>query len=192
MLRKLSYVFLAAILSGLSVSAQAWESFSPSGGNFSIKFPGTPKNTNAKKNVNERVFNQHLYMYSTPGGKAAYMLQYFDVEENHRKSRSTKEWLDGLQERVSVRGNRTLLKRSDIRVSGYKARRMVLKDNSREIYFHAQLVLAKNRMYTVLVVTDSRSSSNASVSKFMNSFRILKATSRKTGSPSSGDFKDLQ
>lgn len=175
MLRKLSLILVAVVLSGACVVAQAadWKKFSPSGGNFSIQFPGTPRDTNARKNVNERVFNQHLYMYSD-GDKAAYMLQYFDIEEKHRKSKSNREWLDGLQERVSVKANRTLLSNETIRISGYLARRMVLKDASGNVFFHTQLVLANNRMYTMLVVTNSKDSSAAQVRKFIRSFKIYK------------------
>lgn len=176
MLRKVSLILVAVLLSGTYAVAQAadWKKFSPSGGNFSIMFPGTPRDTNAKKNVNERVFNQHLYMHSTKGGKSAYMLQYFDVAENHRKTKSNREWLDGLQERVSVKANRILLSKKTLRVSGYLARRMVLKDANSGIFFHAQLVLAKNRMYTILVVTDSKSGSASQVQKFIRSFRVIK------------------
>ncbi|GMQ92411.1 MAG: hypothetical protein BMS9Abin11_1739 [Gammaproteobacteria bacterium] len=190
MLRKLSLILAAVVLSGTCVVAQAvdWKQFNPSGGNFTIQFPGTPKDANAKKYVSKRVFNQHLYMYSD-AGKAAYMLQYFDIEENHRKSKSNREWLDGLQERVSVKANRTLLSNETIRVSGYLARRMVLKDASKNVFFHAQLVLANNRMYTMLVVTNSKDSSAAQVRKFIRSFRIL---SKKSGTPGPSDFQDLK
>lgn len=176
MLRKVSLILVAFVLSATCVVTQAasWTKFSPSGGNFSIMFPGTPRDTNAKKNVNERVFNQHLYMHSTKGGKAAYMLQYFDVEENHRKTKSNRAWLDGLQERVSVKANRILLSKKTLRVSGYLARRMVLKDANSGIFFHAQLVLAKNRMYTILVVTDSKDGNAAQVRKFIRSFKITR------------------
>lgn len=191
MLRKVSLILVAVLLSGTYAVVQAadWKRFSPSGGNFSIMFPGTPRDTNAKKTVNERVFNQHLYMHSTKGGKAAYMLQYFDVAEKHRKSKSNRAWLDGLQERISVKANRTLLSKKTLRVSGFLARRMVLKDASSGIFFHAQLVLAKNRMYTILVVTDSKDGNATEVRKFIRSFRIL---SKKSGAPSSADFRDLR
>ena len=192
MSRKISLLFVMLALCASSVVVQAanWQRFSPSGGKFTVSFPGAPKTTVKKKNASENVFNQHIYMFTLKGENtkkieekklalldprskkkdAAFLLQYFDVSEKHRKTRTDREWLNGLQERVSNKANREIVTKNTFRVSGYLARSLILKDGKN--FYHLLLVLARNRIYNVMVLTEEEKSRHPK--RFINSFRILK------------------
>jgi len=171
MLRKSILLITVIVFSAGAWASIKWQVFSPDGARFTILFPGKPELRGSRRPDDKNVSNAHLYIH-TVDKKNSYTLFYFDISDKHLKSRTKREWFDDIQFRLSSRPYIRINKKRDFKLSGYPARDLILSNSKDMITYNIRYVLAKSRMYTIMVVTRDQKQALKNTRKFLDSFRV--------------------
>ena len=151
------------------------EEYAPDGGNFSIRFPGKPKESTptAKTKNGELEVEVHIATFANSDGNA-YMVSYSDLPDASRQEgepgfalprrRRGRKGTDG------GRVNPKLLEFGPDKLPG----RILEFDRASNQHVKMWVILAGNRLFQVAVVGSSKFCESKDATTFLESFKVMK------------------
>lgn len=166
----------AAVLALLSFSlvalAQSPADYAPKGGGFSVRFPGTPKETtsNAKSAVGElKVFTA---TYAASDGNT-YLVSYTDFPAGTVRPDDHKAMLDGARDALRGKDGKVLEEKdTEVGPGKHAGRELELEKGKQRLRF--RLVVRGDRLYQVAVVGSAGFASGKDAAAFLDSFDLGK------------------
>ncbi|PKP01960.1 MAG: hypothetical protein CVU11_13620 [Bacteroidetes bacterium HGW-Bacteroidetes-6] len=138
-------------------------------GKFKVKFPGTPEVSSQMVPTDAGEIEMFTYIYEKSATEA-YMVAYGDYPSSLIDGSDPKELLeasrDGALETSKIDGN------EDLKVNGFPAIRTRAIDVEQNFYYIYEVILAKNRLYQVMIVRDGDYPSDSVVADFIDDFVI--------------------
>lgn len=138
-------------------------------GKFKVKFPGTPEVTSQMVPTDAGEIEMFTYIYEKSATEA-YMVAYGDYPSALIDGADPYELLeasrDGALETSKIEDNK------DMKVNGFPAIRTKAIDVEQNFYYIYEVILAKNRLYQVMIVRDGDYPSDSVVSDFVDDFEI--------------------
>lgn len=167
---------LAALLATISicgaVAQKTWTPVSSSAGKFTILMPG--KATFSTRKISTQAGQVDLNAYTVPYGQSAFLVTYSDYPASMMKKSDAKTVLKGAMS--GAVGDGQLKHEEWTKVQGYSAVVFsALKEKSGSGYkwrYVEAAVLAKNRLYQIMIIQPTSDNSTVDVKKYFDSFKI--------------------
>jgi hypothetical protein len=172
-MKTLKTLLFSSLILLLSVSVRAQAKYVSESGNFSIQFPGTPKESSQDVETDLGTIKMYSIMYQDPSGSPVYMIAYCDYSADAIKVSDPDSLLKN-----SMEG---FLKSLDIPKDMSKTVKLEKKYNG--IYFEGKSdkyatknynYLVDNRLFQVAILTMGDYLSKSENDKYFNSFKLLK------------------
>lgn len=159
-----------------SATAAEWQMVSSKAGNFRVKMPGKPQNFSRKLNTKVGETEMHFYLATANNGKTAYLVMYNDYPSEFVAKADPKKVVEGAV-KGSIRGrNGKVMMEKVITIDGYPGKMVVFefKQGSLNMTAIARVYLVKNRLYQVLLMTETSVKPSAEdIDKYLTSFARL-------------------
>jgi hypothetical protein len=176
-------IWLLAV--GTSLVPSSWpsvrcaeEEYSPKGGNFSVQFPGRPKE--ASQTTKSPIGDVKVYTatYATKEGNV-YMVSYSDLPSGATKAENLDTLFEGVREGAKgkdgnakvIVGERYDYTRDKLKLPAYKLE-LTNEKNNQSLKF--RIVINENRLYQLAVVGSPEFAKSSSAAEFLNSFELSK------------------
>lgn len=144
-----------------------WKTFASQEGNFSVLYPGEPKEETQSK----LFLKVHAFVCSA-NRKTSFLVSYTDFPEKLHVSPTDKLYDDARNGGLGKDGK--LLQEKSITVEGFPGREIQAEKSDGKIFFVDRYFLAANRMYQVAVVVPMQDQASTNISYFLDSFSFLK------------------
>jgi hypothetical protein len=165
---------LLAFFGEQPVIQKTGEEYSPKGGNFTIRFPGKPKESTQKAKSPIGEVDVFAATYATNDGNV-FMVSYSDLPPAATKKENQNSLIDGVRDGI-------LGKEKDVRILedvefkfgadelfGHKL--LVRKDKS-EQYVVMWIIVRENRLYQIAAVGSKKFSESKETIAFLESFQV--------------------
>lgn len=173
-MKRFSPLCFAAIMTtvicwGCSKQNVGWNKFNSQEGEFSVLFPGQPK---------EGVENAYLKVLHTvvyeEDKRIAYMVFYSDVGKQLLKDGADKFYDNARSGIIATSGN-ILLSEKAITLGEISGREMEVKVNNDEYFSVVRVFLSNDRLYQVIVTVPKENRDSTNILYFLSSFRLSAA-----------------
>ncbi len=156
-------------LSTYGQKANAWTEFSSPEGKFRILFPGTP--TGGMRHAGEDSPSSVTYITNLPLGQHSWTVAYFDEPAPLANAEAIKKLFDRTQKYRTRSEYHHLVNEKDRDYLGYPARDLKIRfDYDKKRVELTRLILVKQRVYEVTLVTATESTETEDVRRFFDSF----------------------
>jgi len=176
----MQYLFSLSLLCFAAFQTNGWEWYTSEKGLFTVYTPGTfvEKVEESETAVGKLAY--HTFAYQPEDQEAAdnfiYMISYCDYPEGTIHSDSTELIQEFFEATVdasvsSVRGS--LFYASDIKIGDYPGKIWRVNYGNDKAAIKTKAYVVGNRYYAIQTVTFREKSLNASIDKFLDSFKII-------------------
>jgi hypothetical protein len=164
---------IAVCAGGQSDNKKAWEEYSPNGGNFTIRFPGKPKETTqiTKSQIGEvKVITA---TYATSEGNI-FMVSYSDLPANATKMENLETLFEGVREGAKGKDGKVLEDKEFKLESKFPAHKLLLEKEKGEQRVKLWVVVRDNRLFQLWVVGTRRFAEGPDAKAFLESLELTK------------------
>lgn len=144
-----------------------WKTFTSQEGNFSVLFPGEPKEVTQSK----LFLKVHAFVCDA-NRKTSFLVSYTDFPKKLHVSPTDKLYDDARNGGLGKDGK--LLQEKSITVEGFPGREIQAEKNDGKSFVVDRYFLAADRMYQVAVVVPKQDQASTNISYFLASFSLLK------------------
>jgi hypothetical protein len=161
-----------AIMGGQQTSLHLADEYSPKNGNFSIKFPGKPKETTQTTKIQNGDVKVSIATFVTSDGNV-YMVSYSDLPANATKPDNLKTLFDGVREGAKGKDGKIRDDEAfEFGTNKLPAHKLdVLKG---EQIVKLWVIVRENRLYQIAVVGTDKFADSKEATAFLESFRLTK------------------
>ena len=138
-------------------------------GQFSVLFPGKP--TKKLQSVSTPVGEIDLWMFSAGSKKSGFAVGYGDYPQKIINESDPAKLLDGTRDGAVSNVLGSLVNETELDFHGYPARELEI-EVPQKATVRARLILIDNRLYQVMVVSQSARILDRKGSEFLDSFRV--------------------
>lgn len=149
-----------------TVAQSVWQLFTSAEGRFSVLMPGEP--VRDSRPINDALGNLTLKSFAAEDGTATYTLFFIDFPDTVQKTNPS-DLLNAALTRVE--GSNTVTEQKKITVQGNPGVQ-VEGENGTKGYMRYMAVLAKSRLYELVVLTPNSTDSAAKAGRFLDSFKL--------------------
>lgn len=178
---KWSVITLIAFTLLSFVNAGDWKSFESKLFKFRVEFPDVP--TEQSQTVPSAIgdLKMNFYMYdasSVPNSKdenLVYMVNYTSYPKdkvNSNNKEMLKTFFDGAVSGAVANVQGKLISQKDINYGLHPGREAKIDFQNGTAIINVRLYLVANNMYMIQTITETKKDNNASIKKFMDSFKI--------------------
>lgn len=158
------------VLPLLAQSTNTWTEFSSPEGKFSILFPGTP--TGGMRHDGEDSPHSVTYVTNLQAGQNSWTVAYFDEPLPLTNTADIKKVFDRTLKYRTRSVYHHLVSEKDQNYAGYPAREAKIRfDYDKKRIELTRLILVKQRVYEVTVVTAANETESEDVRRFFDSFK---------------------
>jgi hypothetical protein len=150
----------------------AWQELVCKSGGFSVKMPGSPKESTETYDTDGGKVPATLYMLELEGGSVAYLAGYNDFTTDQVTGRDSMEMLDGAREGMLKNVKGTLVREKKISIGGHPGRELEV-DAPGEMVVFVRVFLANKRLIQMLVVMPRAALASEDIKTFFGSFRLI-------------------
>ena len=158
-------------VTGLGLASQAaWKKFTPPGGGFSVSFPGVPKTS---KQSADQPLGGHIAMtiYSVGARPNFFLVEDALLDKGSPALSAPEALLGGVENGMAGSTNSKVTSSTKTTIQGFPAHRMVLQG---QILTKGITLLAGNHCYTIVIASSAGQINQATLDKFVNSFKVQK------------------
>jgi hypothetical protein len=180
MKKNLYYIWVPVMLLTMSFATVTWYELNLSKYGCKLEFPQKP--TEKKQKINSAVgkLKMNMYLYEpTEQAKDENLVYLFNYTEYPASKISSdnkdmlKPFFDNAIQGAVNTVNGKLLSEKDISIGKYPGREVKVDYKEGYAVITIRLYLVKNRMYMLEAITKTTKDANASLAKFMNSFKLV-------------------
>ena len=160
-------------VSGLASAhaSDAWKTFKSPSGTFSVKLPGTPRQTS--QDMDQPMGGKiHLTMFVVAAKPLVYIVSDSTIDKDSPALSAPEAVLSGVETGYANSTNSKVLSSTKTKIQGFPAHRMVLQGPT--MLTKGITLIAGNHNYTVVIASGNGKLDQATVDKFLNSFKVLK------------------
>ena len=171
MLNKITPVFLLSLflLSG-AFAQEEWPRFKSTEENFTISLPREPKQ---ERTTGRTPLGNGHHIYTLDDNGVSFTVSYSVLENAPTQPKEIKRTLDMARDLVAMVTNGKLLTDTDISIDNFPGRLVRIEKDKRIWTIHAYVV--KERMYQLMATEPKGKEQNSSVTKFFESFHLLRS-----------------
>lgn len=172
-------LLIAIVLTSFIPGQDKWNSFKPEGTNATVLMPG---NADKRERMLTTAIGQiklTLFIYQPKGvndDNLVYGISYMDYPVDRITSDSVnrlKEFFDNARDGAINAIHGKLLTETEIKYRSYPGREQRVDFENGMAVIKYRHYLVKNRLYTLQVVSPPNNTTNASINKFLDSFKLL-------------------
>jgi hypothetical protein len=157
--------------SNIIAAVPVWKKFSPEKGQFSILMPNDKVDYLAPDASQKNQVSESTKMYLSTHEQSIFIVSHSDFK-NDQNPVPANELLDSAIEGM-LEGKKKLLSQKDITLGTHPGREIVIRDEKEAITLTGRVFIINERMYILLVGGDKSPEAN-DISKFLNSFELIK------------------
>jgi len=180
-MNKFFTIITISLVSFAFTTVTDWEIFQYEDGNFRIEMPDLPAVSTQLLNSSIGTLEMHIFMYEGEAGiddNILYMLNYTDYPENEVNSEmmeeeALKDFFTGSIKGAVNNMDGELLSEETITVLGKEAREVSIGYLDGAAIMKMQIILVKNRMFTLQTISLADNSDNDAQKRFFNSFEFI-------------------
>lgn len=155
-----------------------WKEYSSTEGKFSILLPGTP--TTGRRHAGEDSPDSVTYVVNVQLGQQAWSVAYFDEPSEPTNVEAIKKLFDRTRKYRERSEYHHLVSEKDYEVSGYPARDLKIRfDYDKKRIELTRIILVKQRVYEVTLVTFAGSTDTEDVRRYFDSFKAQPLTAEE-------------
>lgn len=159
-----------------------WKEFSSLENGFSVMLPKLPEHIHQKIDIPKSSLMLEYDTYvSEPSENIVFVISVWNYPSEIDMSHPEVNLQDGFGGMLAALPNSQVQNMKLVDFQGFKALEFQVK--SEELYFHGKLILVYNTLYQVFAVYKSSEKDNGSISRFLDSFKILNPEKRKVEMP---------
>jgi hypothetical protein len=148
--------------------AETWRTFAPPEGRFSVDMPGRPRQAKQKVEANSEIVGLTIYLAESKG--EAFAVTYADHDRFDDDREAIDRILDGARDGAVRNSGGKLMSEERVVCCGCPGRAIVFKTESGRLV-RELIVLSKDRLYQVYVLSDKSAQSEDSA-RFFKSFKL--------------------
>ena len=176
----LALLILAATTS--FISAKKWHALTVKSAGYKIEFPSEPTESIQKvdSEIGELTLNIQMLDLTTGDGDSdnwVYMVnftkypkEFIDSDDKESLATLYRSSIDGAV--TSVKGK--LISEKEVKLGSYSGREVKIDFQEGLAVIRMRLFLVDNKMYILQTITETKKDNNKDISKFMDSFELLK------------------
>lgn len=157
------------VILGFITGCSKFKEYKCESGGFIVNFPGTPEEQ--KQTLNTEAGSIDMYIYSVTKSNMGLAVAYCDCPDNDAEPNDI---LDGACEGAVANSKGKLLSDLNIEYDSYPGRKIKYEIAGGKIIQLQQVYLVNNRLYTLIVSTEPDDMYSKDITKFFDSFKLIK------------------
>jgi hypothetical protein len=150
------------------------EAYSPKDGNFSVRFPGKPKETTQTTKTDLGTLNVFTATYATSDG-SVYMVSYTVFPAEAAKPETREALYDGVRDELKGKDGKVLAtKDKEIGAKKLSGQEIDVERDSGKLRLRFRVVLHDNRLFQVAVIGTKKFVEGKDATGFLDSFELIK------------------
>ena len=147
--------------------------YSPKDGNFSVRFPGKPKESTQATKTDLGTLNVFTATYASSDG-STYMVSYTDFPAEAARPENRDALYDGMRDELKKDGKVLTAKDKEIGAKKLPGREIDIEREKGKQRLRFRVVLHDNRLYQVAVIGTARFVEGKDATGFLESFEVTK------------------
>jgi hypothetical protein len=160
---------LIASLGGQPVIQKSGEDYSPKGGNFTIRFPGKPKESTQKSKTTIGEVEVFAATYVS-GDDNVFMVSYSDLPEKATRKENLDSLFEGVREGAKGDGKVRICDPKEFGPMKLPGRELKLEKGKQWVRMF--VVLRDNRLYQIVAIGSQSFADSKEASAFLESFQV--------------------
>lgn len=149
----------------------AGEAFRPAGGQYSVRFPGKPKESSQSTTAAVGELKVHTATFATADG-AVYLVSYTDFPAGAIKLETIPTLLNGARDGLAGKGGKVVSEKDIALGAGKTAGREVVVDKGKQ-QTRFRMLVKGNRFYEIAAVGAGEFVTGKGVTAFLDSFELV-------------------
>jgi hypothetical protein len=151
------------------VSQKLGEEYSPKGGNFTVRFPGKPRESTQKSKSTIGEVDVFAATYATSDGNV-YMVSYSDLPEKATRKENLDSLFEGVREGAKGDGKVRVCDKIEFGPMKLPGRELKLEKDKQWVRMYA--IVRDNRLYQIAAVGSQSFAEGKEANSFIESFQL--------------------